>query len=727
MKKVNLKITGMHCASCSALVTRGLSKTEGVLSANVNLSTEKAHVEYDEGRADVQRLIDAVRKKGYGAAVSTEADKTVEELDKKREIEGLRLLLSFSIVLAVPAFLLGMIFMEFPYRLYLLFLLSTPIQFIAGARFYSGAWAALRNRTSNMDTLIVVGTTAAYAYSVWVMLAKPMADQYFETAAVLITFVLAGKYLEASAKGKTGEAIRKLMDLRPKTATVVRDGREAVISVDEVRAGDIVVVKPGEKIPVDGVITSGSTSVDESMITGESMPVEKTVGSNVIGSTINKHGGFQFKATKVGADTTLAQIIRLVEDAQGSRAPIQRFADVVSSWFVPSVIAIALVSFGFWYLAAGKTFAFALTIAVSVLVISCPCALGLATPTAIMVGVGKGAVNGILIKSGEALESAHRLDAVIFDKTGTLTSGKPAVTDFNAVGTFDEAEAVKLMAGIEKGSEHPLADAVLEYAKARGLEPGRAIGFQAVPGQGVKGMVDGRLVLLGNRRLMEANGVDVKGQETLLQRLEDEGKTAVVLGVDGGTAAVAAIADTVKESSVEAVSSLKEMGVSVYMITGDNRRTASAVGKRLGIDNVFAEVMPQDKAGYVKKLQSEGKRVGMVGDGINDAPALAQADVGIAMASGTDVAMESGSIVLMRNNPVDVARAVVLSRQTMAKIRQNMFWALFYNTVGIPVAAGALYPFTGWLLSPIIAGAAMALSSVSVVTNSLLLKYRRLG
>jgi len=727
MKKVNLKITGMHCASCSALVTRGLAKTEGVLSANVNLSTEKAQVEYDEAKVDVQKLIEAVKKKGYGAAVSTEADKTVEELDKKREIEELGRLLAFSIALAVPAFLLGMFFMEAPYRLYLLFLFSTPIQFIAGARFYRGAWAAFRNRTSNMDTLIVVGTTAAYAYSVWVMLAKPMADQYFETAAVLITFVLAGKYLEASAKGKTGEAIRKLMDLKPKTATVLRDGRETVIPVDDVRVGDIVVVKPGEKIPVDGVITSGSTSVDESMITGESIPVEKSEGSTVIGSTINKHGSFAFKATKVGADTTLAQIIRLVEDAQGSRAPIQRFADVVSSWFVPSVIAIALISFGFWYLVAGKTFAFALTIAVSVLVISCPCALGLATPTAIMVGVGKGAVNGILIKSGEALETAQKLDAVIFDKTGTLTSGKPAVTDFNAVRSFDEAEAVKLMAGIEKGSEHPLADAVLEYAKSRGVEPGRTIGFQAVPGMGVKGMVDGRLVLLGNRRLMEANGVDVKAEEPVLQRLEDEGKTAVILGVDGKPAALAAIADTVKDTSVEAVSKLKEMGIRVYMITGDNRRTANAVGKRLGIDNVFAEVMPEDKAGYVKKLQAEGRRVGMVGDGINDAPALAQADVGIAMASGTDVAMESGSVVLMRNNPVDVPKAIVLSRQTMAKIRQNMFWALFYNTVGIPVAAGAFYPFTGWLLSPIIAGGAMALSSVSVVTNSLLLRYRRLA
>jgi len=726
MKKVNLKITGMHCASCSALVTKGLAKTEGVLSANVNLSTEKAHVEYDETRADVAKLIEAVKKKGYGAAVSTEADKTVEELEKKREISGLRTLLAFSAALSVPAFLLGMVFMEFPYRLYLLFLLSTPIQFIAGARFYRGAWAALRNRTSNMDTLVAVGTSAAYFYSVAVMLVRPMADQYFETSAVLITFVLAGKYLELSAKGKTGEAIRKLMDLRPKTASVIRDGVESVIPVDDVRAGDIVVVKPGEKVPVDGIITFGSSSVDESMITGESMPVEKGVGAGVIGSTINKHGSFRFKATKVGEDTTLSQIIRLVEDAQGSRAPIQRFADVISSYFVPAVIVIAILSFGFWYLLAGETFSFALTIGVSVLVISCPCALGLATPTAIMVGVGKGAGEGILIKSGEALETAHRIDAIILDKTGTLTRGAPSVTDVVVLEGLREESVLRYAGSVEKTSEHPLADAVMEHVKAKGVDTAEALDFKAVPGHGVEATVDWKKVLLGNRKLMASRGVDTKPLEEMLAKLEDEGKTAVILAVEGKAAAVIAIADTLKEQSFEAVSRLKGMGVEVYMITGDNKRTAEAIGRQAGVDRVFAEVLPQDKAAYVKDLQSRGKTVAMVGDGINDAPALAQADVGIAMASGTDVALESGGIVLMRNNPLDVVKAVRLSKATMAKIRQNMFWALFYNTVGIPVAAGMFFPFTGWLLSPIIAGGAMALSSVSVVTNSLLLKYGRI-
>ncbi|MFH1054949.1 MAG: copper-translocating P-type ATPase, partial [Candidatus Altiarchaeota archaeon] len=542
----------------------------------------------------------------------------------------------------------------------------------------------------------------------------------------LITFVLAGKYLELNAKGKTGEAIRKLMDLAPKTATVLRDGIESVIAIDNVRAGDTVIVKPGEKIPVDGAIISGSSSVDESMITGESIPVEKTLGSNVIGSTINKHGSFQFKATKVGSETTLAQIIRLVEDAQGSRAPIQKFADIVSSYFVPAVVLIALASFGFWYFAAGMTFKFALAIAVSVLVISCPCALGLATPTAIMVGVGKGAGEGILIKSGEALETAHRINAIVLDKTGTLTKGKPTVTDYIVLEGFTEEATLKYVGAVEKNSEHPLADAVMDYVKSKGVIPGEPLDFKAVPGHGVSATVEWRRISLGNRKLMSSEGVDVSTLEQKLQTLEDEGKTSVVLAVEGKAAAIVAIADTIKDTSREAIEKLKRMRIKVYMITGDNKRTAEAVGRQLGVDSVFAEVLPQDKANHVKQLQSGGKKVAMVGDGINDAPALAQADVGIAMASGTDVAMESGGIVLMRNDPLDIVKAIRLSKATMAKIRQNMFWALFYNTLGIPVAAGLLYPLTGWLLSPIMAGGAMALSSVSVVTNSLLLKHRRL-
>jgi Cu+-exporting ATPase len=727
MKKITLKVSGMHCASCVAVVEKALKKTDGVVSAGVNLSSEKAQVEFDEGKTDVAALISAVKNRGYAARVSTEAGKSFDELEKKEELRKTEQLLAASILLSAPAALIGMVFMEdVPYAIYILFLLATPVQFIAGARFYRGAWAALQNRTSNMDTLIAVGTSAAYFYSVVVMVLNPMADQYFETAAVLITFVLLGKYLEAKAKGKTSEAIRKLMDLSPKTATVLRDGKEVVLPVESVQVGDVILVKPGEKVPVDGVILSGGSSVDESMITGESMPVEKTAGSTVIGSTINKHGSFTFKATKVGADTMLSHIIKLVEDAQGSRAPIQRFADVISSYFVPAVIVIAMLSFGVWYLLVGKPLAFALIIAVSVLVISCPCALGLATPTAIMVGIGKGAGEGILIKSGEALETAHKINAIIFDKTGTITYGEPSVTDVVPLTNFSEADVLRLVGSIERGSEHPLADAVMNYVRDKGVQLSDVSGFAAVPGHGVSGSIDGKKVLLGNRKLMLKEGVKVSALEEKLVSLGDEGKTVVILSVDAVPAALVAIADTLKDSSAEAIMQLKKLGVEVYVITGDNARTARAVGRQAGIENVFAEVLPEDKANYVKDLQAKGKKVAMVGDGINDAPALAQADVGIVMASGTDVAMESGGIVLMKNNPVDVVKAIKLSKATMSKIRQNLFWALIYNVIGIPIAAGTLYPFTGWLLSPIIAGGAMALSSVSVVSNSLLLKYRKL-
>ena len=726
MKKITLNVKGMHCASCVAVVERALKKTDGVSDARVNLSTEKAHVEFDDSKVDASKLISAVKGKGYDARVSTEADKSVEDLEKKKELSDTRRLLLATMTLSIPAFLIGMLFMEeIPYGIFVLFLLATPVQFISGARFYKGAWAALKNKTANMDTLVAVGTSAAYFYSVAVMVTSPMADQYFETAAVLITFVLLGKYLEAKAKGKTSEAIKKLMDLSPKTATVIRDGKEVILPVESVLAGDIIIVKPGEKIPVDGVIISGASSVDESMITGESIPVEKSVGSNVIGSTLNKHGSFQFKATKVGADTTLSHIIRLVEDAQGSRAPIQRFADVISSYFVPAVILIALVSFGLWYFIAGKTLAFALIIAVSVLVISCPCALGLATPTAIMVGIGKGAGEGILIKSGEALETAQKINALVFDKTGTITKGAPSVTDVVVLNNFGEGEVLGFAGSIEKNSEHPLAEAIMHYVKDKDVLLNDVSDFNADPGRGVSGVIDGRDVLLGNRMLMSLNKVDISSIEGRFASLEDEGKTVVVLSVDGVPAALVAIADTLKDSSRDAVVQLKKLGVEVYMITGDNKRTAAAVGRMTDIQNIFAEVLPEDKANYVKDLQSRGKKVAMVGDGVNDAPALASADVGIVMASGTDVAMESGGIVLMKNDPLDVVKAIRLSKMTMGKIKQNMFWALIYNVIGIPIAAGLLYPLTGWLLSPIIAGGAMALSSVSVVSNSLLLKYKK--
>ncbi len=731
MKTVNLKVTGMHCASCSTLVSKGLNKTDGVIEANVNLSSEKAHIEYDEDKIEVAGLIDVVKSRGYGATVSTEADRTVEDLERKKEIKNSKRMLAFSVILAIPAFLLGMVFMEFPNRVFLLFLLATPIQFIAGSRFYRGAWAALKNGTSSMDTLIAIGTSAAYFYSLAIMLSPILGgpnlghEQYFETSAVLITLVLFGKYLEENAKGKTSEAIRKLMDLTSKTATVIRDGVESVIPVEEVVTGDIIIVKPGEKIPVDGRIVSGRSTVDESMITGESVPVDKSEGDNVIGATINGGGSFRFTATKVGADTTLAAIIKLVEDAQGSRAPIQRYADLISSYFVPAIILIALGSFSVWYLIIQQQFTFALVVAVSVLVIACPCSLGLATPTAIMVGIGKGAKEGILIKSGEALETAHKVDAMIFDKTGTLTKGILEATDVVTLGHMDEREILTFTSALERDSEHPLAQALLSYARGKSVEIPNVYEFDS-PGHGVTGWVNHRKALLGGRKFMQEHGVDISAHDGAIGTLEDEGKTAIILALDQHAEGLIAFADVLKESSKEAVSKLNDLGVEVYMITGDNKRTADAIAKKIGITNVFAEVVPKDKADYVKKLQAEGKVVAMTGDGINDAPALAQADVGIVMASGTDVAMESGQIVLMKNDVLDVLKAIKLSKMTLAKIKQNLFWALFYNTLGIPIAAGVFYPLTGMLLDPMMAGGAMALSSVSVVTNSLLLKNKAL-
>jgi P-type Cu+ transporter len=713
--KAVFRITGMHCANCALAITKGLQKLPGVKSANVSLASEKANVEFDNYKTNTQNIIAKIRELGFDASVSTEADKTREDVEKKDEVRKMKGLLLFTIILAVPAFIIGMFFMmEMPYGIYILFLLATPIQFISGAGFYRGAWSALKNKTSNMDTLVALGTSAAYFYSVYVMLTNPMADQYFETSAVLITLVLLGKYLEANARGRTGEAIAKLIDLKPQTATVVRDSKEIKVPVDDVVVGDIILVKPGEKIPVDGVIISGASSVDESMITGESLPVEKTSGSRVIGSTINKHGSFTFKATKVGSDTMLAQIIRLVEEAQGSRAPIQRFADTVSSYFVPAVISIALLSFIIWFFVFGKPLSFALIIAVSVLVISCPCALGLATPTAIIVGIGKGAGTGILIKSGEALETARKVKAVIFDKTGTLTSGMPTVSEFIPIN-FSETDALRLAGSIEKGSEHPLADAIVDYAREKKTDFVSVTDFKAEPGFGVSARIEGKRVALGSKAYMSKLVVDLAGMDEKIGGIEAAGKTCVILSVDNKAAALIAVSDTVRDSSKKAVQELADLGLGVYLMTGDNKRTGEAVAESLGIMNAFTEVLPQDKANYVKRLQNEGKIVAMVGDGINDAPALAQADVGIVMSSGTDVAIEAGGIVLMKNDPSDVAKAVRLSRQTMSKIRQNMFWALIYNIVGIPIAALGF-------LNPIIAGAAMALSSISVVTNSLLLK-----
>ncbi len=727
MKKATFKVSGMHCVNCAANIAKSLEKTLGVFNVNVSFASGKALVEYDEKKLDTGKIIAVIKVLGFDARVSTEADRSREELENKKELSRMKRMLLFSIALALPAFIIGMFYMQgIPYAEYVLFLLATPIQFIAGAPFYKGAWGALKNKTSSMDTLVALGTSAAYFYSVAVLLTAPMKDVYFETSAVLITLVLLGKYLEANARGKTSQAIARLVDLAPKTATVIRDGVEAIVPVEEVVVGDVIRVKPGESIPVDGVIIVGASSVDESMITGESLPVEKSVGSRVIGSTINKHGAFTFKATKVGKDTMLAQIIRLVEDAQGSKAPVQRFADTVSSYFVPAVILIAVASFALWFFAFQKPLDFALMAAVSVLVISCPCALGLATPTAVIVGIGKGASSGILIKSGTALETAQNLDYVVFDKTGTLTVGKPKVTDVVSLGEYSNDVVVGYAAGIEHSSEHPLADALMEYAKDRKIKLSNVADFSAVPGLGVSGKIDSQMVFLGSRALMAKERIDLSSAEDILAKLENEGKTAMLLSVGNKIAAVIAVADTLKESSKKAVKELQDMGLEVYLLTGDNKRTGEAIAGMLGIEKVYAQVLPQDKAKHIKELQDAGKTVAMVGDGINDAPALAQANVGIAMSSGTDVAIESGGIVLMKNDPLAVASAIRLSRQTMNKIKQNMFWALIYNALGIPVAAGVLYPYTGWLLSPIIAGGAMALSSVSVVTNSLALRYKKI-
>jgi Cu+-exporting ATPase len=732
MKKTELTISGMHCASCSTLLTRALSKAEGVSEVNVNYGTGRGTVVFDEKKISEKKLVEIVKKKGYGAEVglSKENLKKQEKMQEK-EIKGLKFLFIFSLVFAIPSFIIAMVFMwlniMIPYKEYTLWILATPVQFYAGRQFYRGAWVALKNKTSNMDTLIAVGTSAAYFYSVYALFFAPQSGEYFEISAILITLVLLGKLLEARAKGKTGEAIKKLIGMSPKTAIVIRQGKEVEIAVDDVQVGDILFVKPGERIPVDGQIVDGASSIDESMITGESMPVDKKKGDTVFSATINKHGSFKFKAIKVGANTTLSQIIKLIEEAQGKKAPIQRFADVISSYFVPIVILLSMATFAIWYFIIREPFSFAIIAAVAVIVIACPCALGLATPTAIMVGTGKGAQKGILIKGGEALETVHKLRYIIFDKTGTITKGTPEVTEILAFDKNSEQSVLRIAASIEKNSEHPLAEAIVKKAGKMALS--KAAKFKAIPGHGVSAVVEGINYYVGNAKLMKDYKINISKQMNAIQKLEKEGKTAMILASGKKVIGIIAVADEIKETSKEAVGKLQKLGLAVYMITGDNERTAKAIAKKAGINNIFAEVLPQDKAGYVKKLQGKDKakaKVAMVGDGINDAPALAQADIGIAMGSGTDVAMESGNIVLMRNDLLDVPRAIKLSKMTMSKIKQNMFWALIYNVIGIPIAAGVFYYWTGWMLSPILAGGAMALSSVSVVSNSLLLRRKKL-
>ncbi|MCX6770578.1 MAG: heavy metal translocating P-type ATPase [Candidatus Micrarchaeota archaeon] len=720
MKKEDFSISGMHCASCAALITRGVSRLPGVKSANVNYAAARAQVEYDESQLDSGKILSAISSLGYKAEAGFDAER--EKKQRASEIQGLKAKLLFGIALSLPAAALGMFLMDFPYRLQLLFLLATPVQFIIGADFYRGAFAAARNRTATMDTLVAVGTSAAYFYSLAALFGLA-SEQYFETSAVLITLVILGKYLEAVAKGRTSEAIRKLMGLAPKQATIIRKGKEMIVAASEVMLGDLVIVKPGERMPVDGIVVSGASSVDESLVTGESIPVEKAKGSKVIAGTINKHGTLTFKATAVGKQTVLAQIVRLVEEAQGSRAPIQRFADTISAYFVPVVIVIAALTFFYWCFAAGSAFEFSLMLAVSVLVIACPCALGLATPTAIMVGTGIGAERGILIKNAEALERMHQINAVIFDKTGTITEGKPRVTDLVPFGSTTPSQLLSIAASLEKPSEHPLADAIVSEAKSRRAAIHPATSFKSVTGKGVAAKIRGAEYQIGSFRLFPKLA---PAAQKASHRLEEQGKTVMIVGKGKQILGLVAVADNVKPTSAQAVAALSARGIDSYLITGDNERTAAAIAAQAGIGRYFARVLPEEKAAYVRKLQAKGKFVAMVGDGINDAPALAQADIGIAMGSGTDVAMESGSIVLMRSDPQDVPRALKLGVATMNKIKQNMFWALIYNVVGIPVAAGLLYASNGILLSPIIAGGAMALSSVSVVTNALTLRWMKL-
>ena len=743
--RVTIPIGGMTCAACARRVEKAIGKLEGVEETSVNFATEKAMVTYDPQTVRLSAIRGAIEKAGYQALEANKADAGDEDRARKqREIKTLWTKFIVSAVFSIPLLYIAMVPMikivrlpfpagidpmQFPliYALAELFLV-VPVLGV-GYKFYTVGFKALIQRSPNMDSLIAVGTTAAVLYSIYntfqIAAGHFMAVEslYFETAGVIITLILLGKSLEAVSKGRTSEAIKKLMGLTPKTATILMDGVEKEIPIDEVEIGDIILVKPGEKIPVDGTVISGHTAIDESMLTGESMPVDKKEGDPVYAASLNTTGALQFKAEKIGSDTALAQIIKLVEDAQGSKAPIAQMADIVSGYFVPVVCAIALLSGIAWYFGTGGDLKFALTIFISVLVIACPCALGLATPTAIMVGTGKGAENGILIKGGEALETAHKITTIVFDKTGTITEGKPTVTDVLAADGISKDHLLQITASAEKGSEHPLGQAIVRGAGEAGLEILATEQFISLTGRGIEARINGEDVLAGNWKLMDERNISLSGMEESSDRLAEEGKTPMYVALNGELAGIVAVADVVKESSRAAIESLHNMGMEVAMITGDNKKTAAAIAKQVGIDRVLSEVLPQDKSSEVKKLQSEGRIVAMVGDGINDAPALAQADIGIAIGSGTDVAMESADIVLMRSDLMDVPTAIQLSRQTIRNIKQNLFWAFGYNVIGIPIAAGLLHLlFNGPLLNPIFAAAAMSLSSVSVLTNALRLK-----
>ena len=763
-ERADLTIGGMTCASCVAHVEGALKGVQGVLSATVNLATEKATVEYIPRVASVQDFREAVAEAGYAAEgpaeVASQADE-LERLSRGKEIRALRNKFAFAAVLGAVIFLgsfdplpwvSGL--MDRSFYLFLLWALATPVQFWAGWGFYTSGFGALRHRTANMHTLIAMGTSVAYLYSVAIVFIRTiqpsvLTDQgiepsvYFDTSSIIIALILLGRFLEARARGQTSQAIRRLMGLRATTARVVRDEQTVDVPVDTVVPGDVIVVRPGEKLPVDGEVAQGYSTVDESMLTGESMPVEKTPGSHVYGATINGTGSFRFRATKVGKETVLSQIIRLVEEAQGSRAPIQRLADLVSAYFVPSVLGIAGAAFLFWLLLGPPpALTYALLVMVTVLIIACPCALGLATPTAVMVGTGKGAEKGVLIRSAEALEIAHKTDVVLLDKTGTLTVGQPSVTDLVALSGRED-ELLKLAASVEIGSEHPLGEAIVRSAQERGIFLEDVEGFEAMPGLGIQAKVNGSTVMLGNAALMKMQGIRLDGLDSTGLELSSQGKTPVFLSSQGRALGAIAVADTLKPEAAEVIAELQEMGLEVVMVTGDDRRTAAAIGRQAGLDRVIAEVLPQNKADAVKSLQQQGKVVAMVGDGINDAPALAQADVGIAMGTGTDVAMESAGITLIRSDLRGLLTAFRLSQGTIRTIKQNLFWAFFYNVALIPIAAGVLYPvfdrlggvpsglsfFFGELgfLNPVLAALAMAFSSVTVVSNSLRLRGLKLA
>jgi Cu+-exporting ATPase len=738
MKKITIPVSGMHCASCAHNIEINVRRLPGVSKAEANFASESAVVEYDDSKLKIEKIYDAIDELGYKSIrqgrISIEEKKAQAA---EGEIMRLKNLFFCALVFAVPVFLISMPFewlgIIIPHSKWIIFALATPVQFIIGSRFYRGAFLSLKKGMSSMDTLIAIGTSAAYFYSVASVFypEKFGMHVYFDTSVTIIALILLGKWLEAVSKGRASEAIKKLMVLQPKTALVVRKGEEFAIPIDEVVVGDIIIVKPGQKIPVDGIVTDGSSTVDESMVTGESIPAEKRKGAQVIGATINQNSSFKFKATKVGKDTVLSQIIQMVESAQNSKAPIQRLADRVSGVFVPAVIIISLVAFSTWYFIIHKSFVFSLTAMISVLIIACPCALGLATPTAIMVGTGKGAENGILIKDAATLENVHRVSTIVFDKTGTLTNGRPVVTDIIAFektdsrfgSRADDKKIIEYAAIAEKKSEHPLASAILKKAAEENISVSEPYFFEAIPGQGIVAKHSLKRILLGNRMLLSNNGIGINPDfEDEISKLEEKGKTALILAVDKNVLGIIAVADTLKEHSKEAVSQLQKMGKEVVMLTGDNKKTAFAIGKEIGIYSIISEVLPDGKEAEVEKLQRQGKVVAMVGDGINDAPALARADVGIAIGAGTDVALETGEIILVKNDLRDVVHAINLSEYTIKKIRQNLFWAFFYNSIGIPIAAGALYPLTGFLLNPMIAAGAMAFSSVSVISNSLSMK-----